>query len=119
VVKFLSESLAYELRQKNADHISVHLLIPGYTFTGRTRRGDPNKPKPAGAWTAEQVAQKLLTDMTKSRFYILCPDNDVTNEIDHARILYSAHDIIENRSALSRWDPKYADEIDNWMKAKH
>ncbi|MEM9736150.1 MAG: short-chain dehydrogenase, partial [Pseudomonadota bacterium] len=40
-------------------------------------------------------------------FYILCPDNEVTTEMDHKRIRWAAGDIIENRAPLSRWHPDH------------
>jgi hypothetical protein len=59
--------------------------------------------KPAGAWTAEQVAERLDQKMEKGEFYVICPDNDVTEEIDRKRIAWAAGDLIEGRPALSRW----------------
>ena len=41
----------------------------------------------------------------------ICPDNDVTRDIDNRRILWAAEDIIRNRPALSRWHPDYGDEF--------
>ena len=119
VVRTVTELLANEIREKDANNISVHLLIPGWTFTGLTGRNNPNMTKPEGAWTADQVTEKLFNDTAKGNFYILCPDNQVTTEVDHARILYNVYDIVDNRSALSRWDPKYSEEFENWMKGKH
>jgi hypothetical protein len=49
--------------------------------------------------------------MAAGDFYIICPDNDVTRDIDNRRILWAAEDIIRNRPALSRWHPSYADEF--------
>ena len=46
--------------------------------------------------------------MARGEFYILCPDNEVTREIDEKRIRWSAEDIIQRRPALSRWHPDYA-----------
>jgi len=112
VVRSYTESLAHEMREIKAP-ISVHLLIPGWTFTGMTRRTSAEKP--AGAWHASQVAEKLLHDMSNDKFYILCPDNQVDEATDHKRILYGANDIVKNRSALSRWDPKYEQEFKSWM----
>jgi hypothetical protein len=41
-------------------------------------------------------------------FYILCPDDEVTPEMDRKRILWAAHDIVDNHPALSRWHPDFA-----------
>lgn len=40
-------------------------------------------------------------------FYIVCPDNEVSSEIDNLRIMWGAADIVEGRPALSRWHPDY------------
>jgi hypothetical protein len=45
--------------------------------------------------------------MGRGDFYVLCPDNEVTPEIDHRRIRWAAGDMTENRPALSRWHPDY------------
>ena len=49
----------------------------------------------------------VLERLAAGDFYILCPDNDVTREIDNARIAWAAGDIIHNRPALSRWHPDH------------
>jgi hypothetical protein len=49
-------------------------------------------------------------------FYILCPDNDVTSEMDHKRIAWSAGDMIENRPALSRWHKDWVARFSDYMK---
>jgi hypothetical protein len=54
------------------------------------------------------VIDMLIEGMGRGDFYILCPDNDVTREIDNRRILWAAQDIIENRPALSRWHPDHS-----------
>lgn len=59
--------------------------------------------KPAGAWTADQVAERLASKMEKGEFYVVCPDNDVTEEMDRKRIAWAVGDVIEGRPALSRW----------------
>jgi hypothetical protein len=57
-----------------------------------------------------------MTRLKAGDFYILCPDNDVTREIDERRILWAAGDIIENRPPLSRWHPEYADQFTAFLK---
>ncbi len=113
-LKALTESLAHDLLSTGG-RVTAHLLIPGFTFTGFTRaRGVTEKP--AGAWTAEQVVDFMLPAMARGDFYILCPDNDVTREIDERRIAWAAGDIIENRPALSRWHPNHAQAFAAWMQ---
>jgi NAD(P)-dependent dehydrogenase (short-subunit alcohol dehydrogenase family) len=104
-VKVLTEQLAHELRSVAGCQISAHLLIPGYTFTGLTAQGPE---KPAEAWTADQVVDFMIDGLGRGDFYLLCPDNAVTREVDERRIQWMADDIIHNRPALSRWHPDYA-----------
>jgi NAD(P)-dependent dehydrogenase (short-subunit alcohol dehydrogenase family) len=104
-VKVLTEALAHSLRNAEGARISAHPLIPGSTFTGMTSRG--RNEKPAGAWLPAQVVDMLIEGMRHGDFYILCPDNEVTRDIDNRRILWAAQDITENRPALSRWHPDY------------
>jgi NAD(P)-dependent dehydrogenase (short-subunit alcohol dehydrogenase family) len=113
-LKAFTESLAHDLLGTGG-RVSAHLLIPGFTFTGFTRRRGVTE-KPAGAWTAGQVADFMLAAMARGDFYILCPDNDVSRAIDERRIAWSAGDIIENRPALSRWHPDYADAFEAHME---
>ena len=104
-VKALTEGLAHTLRQAGGQ-ISAHLLIPGFTFTGMTRKRVAEPPP--GAWTAEQVVERMLEGIDRREFYILCQDNETTLEQDHKRILWAAGDLVENRPALSRWHPEWA-----------
>ena len=41
--------------------------------------------------------------MGEGKFYIVCPDNDVTEEMDKKRILWAAGDVVEGRPPLTRW----------------
>jgi hypothetical protein len=50
-------------------------------------------------------------------FYIVCPDNEVTSELDAKRIAWAAGDITENRPPLSRWHPDYKDAFAAFLKA--
>ncbi|MEN3952598.1 SDR family NAD(P)-dependent oxidoreductase [Iodidimonas sp. SYSU 1G8] len=106
-IKVLTEGLQHELRNTPGCRISAHLLVPGFTYTGITRTDGPGKPP--GAWTGEQVADFMLTAMAAGDFYIICPDNDVTRELDNKRIRWAADDIVRNRPPLSRWHPDYKD----------
>lgn len=108
-VKVLTEGLAHSLRNIEGCQVTAHLLVPGSTFTGMTARG--RSEKPPGSWTPEQVIDMLVERMGNGDFYIICPDNDVTTDIDNRRILWAAEDMIRNRPALSRWHPNYADEF--------
>jgi NAD(P)-dependent dehydrogenase (short-subunit alcohol dehydrogenase family) len=109
-----TESLAHELRQIANCKITAHLLIPGFTYTGMTARRVPEKP--AAAWMPGQVVEFMLESIERGDFYILCPDNDVSRDVDERRIQWTADDIIRNRPALSRWHPDYASAFAEFMK---
>jgi NAD(P)-dependent dehydrogenase (short-subunit alcohol dehydrogenase family) len=115
-VKILTEGLAHTLRNFEGCQISAHLLVPGSTFTGMTRRGRTEKPP--SAWTPDQVVDMLIAGMAAGDFYIICPDNDVTRDIDNRRILWAAEDIIRNRPALSRSHPDYKDEFATFLASE-
>jgi NAD(P)-dependent dehydrogenase (short-subunit alcohol dehydrogenase family) len=112
-VKVLTEGLAQALRNVDGCRITAHLLVPGSTFTGMTRRG--RTAKPPGSWVPEQVVDMLVAGMAAGDFYIICPDNDVTRDVDNRRILWAAEDIIRNRPALSRWHSDYRDEFAEFL----
>jgi NAD(P)-dependent dehydrogenase (short-subunit alcohol dehydrogenase family) len=115
-VKAFTEALQHELRNAAGDRLSAHLLIPGFVFTGLTARGRTEKP--AGAWTPEQTVDFMIERVSAGDFYILCPDNDVPRRLDEKRILWAAGDIVENRPALSRWHPDYAEAFAAFVKDK-
>jgi len=114
-LKAYTELLAHELRGAAADRITAHLLIPGSTWTGMTRRGTP---KPPGPWSAEQVVDFMIEGIERGDFYLLCPDNDVTRQLDERRVQWMADDIIKNRPALSRWHPDYAERFAAFIKSE-
>jgi len=115
-VKVLTEALAHSLRNEEGNRISAHLLVPGSTFTGMTARG--RSEKPPGAWTPDQVVDMLVESMGRGDFYIICPDNEVTREVDNRRILWAAQDITENRPPLSRWHADYKDAFNAFLTAE-
>ncbi len=113
-VKALTEALQHELRNTPGCRISAHLMIPGHVFTGLTARG--RSEKPPGAWTPEQTVDFMVERLDAGDFYILCPDNDVPRQLDERRIAWAAGDIVENRPALSRWHPDYAEGFARFVK---
>jgi NAD(P)-dependent dehydrogenase (short-subunit alcohol dehydrogenase family) len=113
-VKAFTEALQHELRNAAQGRISAHLLIPGFVFTGLTAKG--RSEKPAAAWTPEQTVDFMIERIDAGDFYILCPDNDVPRKLDERRILWAAGDIVENRPALSRWHPDYAEAFAEFVK---
>lgn len=113
-VKAFTEALQHELRNTRDCHVTAHLLIPGFVFTGLTAKGRTEKP--AAAWTPEQTVDFMLARLEAGDFYILCPDNDVPRALDEKRMLWAAGDIVENRPPLSRWHPDYADAFTRFVK---
>jgi NAD(P)-dependent dehydrogenase (short-subunit alcohol dehydrogenase family) len=115
-VKAFTEALQHELRNAAGSRVSAHLLIPGFVFTGLTARGRSDKP--AAAWTPEQTIDFMIERIEAGDFYILCPDNDVPRRLDERRILWAAGDIVENRPALSRWHPDFAQAFAAFVEGK-
>lgn len=101
-VKTYTEALQHELRNTERCRVSAHLLVPGWTTTG-------DRTHAAGAWLPDQVVDRMVAALRQGDFYVVCPDNEVTSEMDRARILWGAGDITENRPPLSRWHPDYKD----------
>lgn len=109
-VKAYTESVAHALRQVDGCQLTAHLLVPGFTYTGMIARFVAEKPP--GAWTAEQVVEFMVESLTRGDFYVLCPDNDTPRALDEKRIQWNTDDLIQNRSALSRWDPAFAEAFE-------
>ncbi|TNC66850.1 SDR family NAD(P)-dependent oxidoreductase [Rubellimicrobium roseum] len=112
-VKAVTEQLAWEFRQIERARLSAHLLVPGFTFTGMTA-GDATE-KPAGAWTPDQVAERMIEGVEAGQFYIICPDNEVDWATDRKRIAWGAGDVTEGRPALSRWHPDFGDAFKEFL----
>src|SRR5262245_47874492 len=111
-VRTLTEQLAHGLREAKAP-VTAHLLVPGWTFTGMSNA--PDGRQPVGAWTAAQVVDRMIEGVAAGDFYIICPDGTVSSELDAARILWGAQDMIENRPALSRWHPDWKSRFDTFV----
>ncbi|KAG8841748.1 hypothetical protein FRB91_004718 [Serendipita sp. 411] len=125
-VKSIVEGLAYELYTSDAP-VTAHLFIPGWTYTNMTRNPNPTpefditgKPikeqKPAGAWTAQQTVQYMVDRVRLGDFYIVCPDNETSPQLDRLRMRWGADDACENRPALSRWHPEWKARFDDYIK---
>ncbi|KPV77642.1 uncharacterized protein RHOBADRAFT_24171 [Rhodotorula graminis WP1] len=120
-VKAFAEVLAHDLRAASTK-IDVKLLVPGWVHTKLSTGGDPlavdnTAHKPPGAWSAAQCAAELFSrlESAPNEFYIVCPDNETSSELDYARFEWSAGDVLERRTALSRWDPAYKDEFERFV----
>ncbi|ROV95104.1 hypothetical protein VSDG_05842 [Cytospora chrysosperma] len=113
-VKSVAEHLSFDLRgEKN---LGVHLLVPGWTFTGLSG----NKPgtaseKPEGAWWPDQVVDYLEVKMGEGQFWVLCPDGQVTEQLDRKRMLWGATDAIEGRPPLTRWRDEWKGKHQEWL----
>ena len=116
-VKSLTEGLAHTLRNRPGCRVTAHLLIPGFTYTGMIARRIAERPP--GAWTPDQVADRLLSGIGAGEFYVLCQDNETTREQDERRILWAAQDLIESRPALSRWHPDWKEAFERFMAGGH
>ena len=53
----------------------------------------------------------MLERLAAGSFYIVCPDNEVSEAMDLQRILWAATDITADRPALSRWHGGYGEEF--------
>lgn len=122
----MTEQLAHDLRTPSSPlhdpSISVHLLIPGWTYTALSGNQGPVpddealRSKPKGAWLPSQVADYAYKKMVdERRFYIVCPDEDVSEELDQARMKWGAEDVVEGRPALSRWEEGWKDRAGKWI----
>lgn len=99
-VKTIAEQLSFDLYSNNPN-ISVHLLVPGWTYTGLTVGHSTSKPD--GAWTSEQVVDFMNQKIANGTFYIICPDDEVTEETDRKRVVWGSGDLVHGRPPLSRW----------------
>lgn len=104
-VKTYTEALQHDLRGRDGCLVSAHLLVPGWTTTGK-REHNP------GAWLPDQVIDLMLERLDRGSFYIICPDNEVSAEMDRKRILWAAGDMTEDRPPLSRWHGGYGAQFE-------
>jgi hypothetical protein len=57
----------------------------------------------------------MVKKMDEGKFYILCPDNDVTEEMDKKRMLWTMGDVVGGRPPLTRWRDEWKSEAEEWM----
>ncbi|CAG7996170.1 unnamed protein product [Penicillium olsonii] len=105
-VRSIAEHLSFDMASA-APNVSVHLLIPGWTYTGFQTKFF--KEKPDGAWTSQQVVEFMDRKMAENVFYVLCPDNEVTEDLDKRRIRWANDDIVYGRPPLTRWREEWKD----------
>jgi short-subunit dehydrogenase len=99
-LKAYTEALEHELRNTQGCKVTAHLLVPGMTTT----RGREHRP---GAWWPDQVIDFMMTALERRDFYIICPDGEVTAEMDAKRMVWATGDIVSGRPPLSRWHDDY------------
>lgn len=108
-VNAYTQNLARDLREREGGKVSAHLLVPGWTTTG-------DNVHRQGAWLPEQVIDYMAAALERDEFFIICPDDETTSEMDRKRVLWNALDIVLNRPALSRWHPDYKGEFAEFMQ---
>lgn len=104
---------------------------------GTEHKGSSEVNPAQGAWSPQQTVDWFLARLEENpkrwvvnslpcrsrkthrllffRFYLICPDNETTEEMDRKRVAWAAGDIVENRPALSRWHPDYAEKFKEYM----
>ncbi|CRG91004.1 hypothetical protein PISL3812_08052 [Talaromyces islandicus] len=113
-VKTIAEQLSWDLYNNNPN-ITVHLLVPGWTYTGLMAGYFTSKPD--GAWTSEQVVEFMNKKIANGKFYIICPDNEVTEETDRKRIVWATGDLVHDRPPLSRWRADWKEKAAKGIEA--
>lgn len=57
----------------------------------------------------------LEEKMAEGKFYIICPDDDVSEETDRKRMLWTAGDVVEGRPPLTRWRDEWKGKAQEWI----
>ena len=83
-----------------------------HSQTGTSSTGE----KVPAAWLPSQVASYLYQRMQAHEFYVLCPDNSVSEGMDRKRILWTAGDLVHRRPPLSRWRDGWKERAEEWMR---
>lgn len=60
----------------------------------------------------------LEKKMDEGKFYVICPDGDVSEELDRKRMLWGANDLLEGRPPLTRWRDDWKAEAGEWISKK-
>ncbi len=95
--------------------VSAHLLIPGFVFTGLTASGRTEKPAgglDAGADGRLHAASGWRPAISTSS----APTTTCRASSTRSASCWAAGDIVENRPALSRWHPDYAEAFAAFVK---
>ncbi|KAL4971868.1 hypothetical protein BDW66DRAFT_155232 [Aspergillus desertorum] len=62
------------------------------------------------------VVDFMVGKMNEGKFYLLCPANEVTEELDRKRIVWTAGDLTEGRPPLTRWRDDWKDRAAREME---
>ena len=54
--------------------------------------------------------------MGERKFYVVCPDNDVSWEMDRRRMLWGVGDVVFERPPLSRWREEWKERAEEGIK---
>ena len=103
-----TQNLARDLRERDGSAVTAHLLVPGWTTTG-------DREHKQGAWLPEQVIDEMADALARDDFWIICPDDETTREMDRKRLVWNALDPVLGRPALSRWHRDYKDAFAAYM----
>jgi hypothetical protein len=57
----------------------------------------------------------MYKKMEEGQFYIVCPDDDVSEPLDKARMTWGMGDVTMGRPALSRWDENWKEKASEWI----
>lgn len=131
-VKVLTEGLEHELRNTDGCRVHAYLLVPGWTNTSiavkaQKRLGtfDANRPPfsesnpAAGAWSPDKVAARMFDAVEdEGPFYIICPDNEMSNARFYGCVEWAAGDVLHGRPPLSRWTQQHAEAFKAAVPAK-
>ena len=63
-----------------------------------------------------QVVDFLEGKMKEGKFYVICPDNDVDEQTDRKRMMWSVGDVVEGRPPLTRWREEWKAKAEEGMK---
>jgi hypothetical protein len=54
--------------------------------------------------------------MGEGKFYVICPDNDVSEEMDRRRMLWGVGDLVEGRPPLTRWREEWKERAEEGIR---
>ena len=61
------------------------------------------------------MVEYLEGKIAEGKFYVVCPDGDVSEELDRKRMLWGANDLVQGRPPLTRWREDWKGEAEEWI----